>query len=108
MTLKREIKNDSYGIKFAVEKDGKEVGWVYLYLITDHESGRLFGVMENLFVDEAYRRFGFGRELVKSVQDEARNRECFKLTFICKNKAVHDWYERMGFRQAGVGFEMTF
>lgn len=108
MVKKIEIKKDGFGIKFAVEKDGKEVGWVYMYLIIDHESGRPFAFMENLFVQEEFRRFGFGKELVQSVQDEAKKRGCYKLVFICKNKLMYEWYERMGFKNVGAGFEMEF
>ena len=67
------------GIKFSISQDGEEVGRAYLYLMYNGLHDRLFGLMEDVYVDEAVRGEGIGTELVKEIVHKARELNCYKL-----------------------------
>ena len=49
----------AHGIKFFVEDGGKKIARAYLYILFN-EHDRPFGLMEDVFVGEAYRSQGLG------------------------------------------------
>ena len=73
----KEIK--ASGIKFFVEKDGKEVARAFLYMMNNNLKEKAFGLLEDLFVDESLRGQGIGTELLNKVIAEARKLGCYKL-----------------------------
>ena len=98
----------SYGIKFFVEKNGKEVGRAFLYIMNNGLKKEPFGFLEDLFVDEQLRGHGIGTELLKMVIAEAKKIGCYKLVATSRygKDNIHDWYKRMGFEDFGVEFKM--
>ena len=108
MIIKKEIEKRSYAVKITAEKDGKEVGRVFLYIMYNFLHDEPFGFMEDLFVREEYRGGGFGKELVKALIDEAKKLDCYKIVFTCRSekKQLHDWYRKLGFKDVGLGFRM--
>jgi GNAT superfamily N-acetyltransferase len=71
-----------------------------------------FGLLEDLYVEQAYRGHGVARELVGAVVERARREGCYKLIATSRNdgtrEGVHRWYERLGFRDYGTEFRMEF
>ena len=98
------------GIRFSINKNGREVARAYLYLLTNDLHTEPFGLVEDVFVEEKYRSLNFGRELLAEIIAEARNNKCYKLIATSRNdgtrQAVHDWYVRLGFRNYGTEFRM--
>lgn len=101
---------DAYGVKFSVEEDGKEIGRAYLYVLRNELHERPFGLLEDVFVEDSFRGRGFGSDLVKSVIEDARKKDCYKL--ICTSRyaksKVHDLYLSLGFVDHGKEFRMDF
>jgi len=100
----------SYGIKFYVMDEQKEVARAYLYLLTNDLHTEPFGFMEDVFVDESFRGKGYGTFLVENIIEEAKAKGCYKL--ICTSRygkdKVHDLYEKLGFKKQGLEFRIDF
>jgi GNAT superfamily N-acetyltransferase len=96
------------GIKISVEENGKEMGRVWLYLIYNDLHVEPYGLLEDVFVDEAARGQGFGNELLKAAIAEAKARGCYKLIGTSRRgrEQVHEWYKRLGFADYGLEFRM--
>jgi GNAT superfamily N-acetyltransferase len=69
-----------------------------------------FGILEDVYVDEAERGSGLGTRLVEEVVLAAREAGCYKLiaTSRTARPKVHELYERLGFERHGVEFRMNF
>ena len=98
------------GIKITVEKDGKIAGRVFLYLINNDLHDKPYGLLEDLFVTEAYRRQGIGGELIKKVIMEAKERNCYKLITQSRysREIIHQLYQSFGFVDYGKNFRLDF
>lgn len=105
---KKRVK--SYGIRFFINKEGKEVARAFLYIMNNSLRKEPFGLLEDLFVDEALRGQGIGTELLNMVIAEAKKVGCYKLiaTSRYERPAVHKMYEKMGFEKFGLEFKMYF
>lgn len=103
---KKQVK--SYGIRFSVKKDGKEIGRAFLYIMKNGLKKEPFGLLEDLFVDEQFRGHGIGTELLKKVIAQAKKIKCYKLVATSRygKENIHDWYKRMGFENFGIEFKM--
>jgi len=101
-------KIEASGIKFFVEKDGKEVARAFLYVMTNDLKKEPFGFLEDLFVDETLRGQGIGTQLLNMVIAEAKNLGCYKLvaTSRYEREGVHKMYEKNGFENFGIEFKM--
>ncbi|MBI5728895.1 MAG: GNAT family N-acetyltransferase [Candidatus Magasanikbacteria bacterium] len=110
MEIKSETQTKARAIKLVAEEAGREIGRVYLYILTNDLHAEPFGFLEDLFVEEAYRKSGIGRQLVERAVAEAKQVGCYKL--ICTSRFGRDhlyaWYEELGFKQHGVEFRMDF
>ncbi len=109
MELKKE-QLETKAIKITVEEDGKTVGRASLFLITNDLHDEPYGLLEDVFVDEAYRSKGFGRQLVKAVIQEAKDQGCRKLIGQSRygREKVHALYLDLGFNDHGKNFRMDF
>lgn len=107
MEIKQE-KISVSGIKFSLEKHGKEVARAYLFLMNNDLHEEPFGLIEDVFVKEEYRGKGFGSKIIKAVIEAAKNHKCYKL--ICTSRhsrpKVHEWYQKLGFKNHGLEFRM--
>jgi GNAT superfamily N-acetyltransferase len=103
---KKEV--EGKGIKFFIEKNGKEIGRAFLYLLKNDLHKEPFGLMEDVFVDELYRGKGYGKELIKAVIKEAKQRGCYKLIATSRHsrEMVHKLYEELGFKNHGLEFRI--
>ena len=99
------------GIRFSVEKDGREVGRAYLYLLKNDLHSQPFGLLEDVFVEQDYRGAGVAKELLEAVMAEAME-SCYKLVATSRDDgtrtSVHEWYIRLGFTKYGTEFRMNF
>lgn len=103
---KRDV--DAKGIRISVTENGIEVGRAYLYLMQNDLHNQPFGLMEDVYVEEAYRGKGIGSKLVNKLIETARESNCYKLiaTSRTSRAKVHELYERLGFCQHGVEFRI--
>lgn len=97
------------GIRFSETSEGVEIGRAYLYVL-QNDSPRVFGLLEDVYVDELARTSGVGRRLVEAVIARARKEGCYKLIATSRDdgtrQTVHAWYLRIGFRDYGKEFRM--
>lgn len=69
-----------------------------------HNNGRVARI-EDLVVDEAYRRIGIATHLISKAIEFARACNCYKVTLDCKPE-LERFYERHGFRHADSHMRM--
>ncbi|MDD5253736.1 MAG: GNAT family N-acetyltransferase [Candidatus Nanoarchaeia archaeon] len=107
-----QIKNkriDANGIKFFIEKDGREIARAYLYLMYNDMHEKPFGLLEDVFVEESLRGQGIGTKLTQEIIKEA-GKVCYKL--ICTSRysreKVHSLYQKLGFKDHGKEFRIDF
>ncbi|MFI5260431.1 MAG: GNAT family N-acetyltransferase [Candidatus Paceibacteria bacterium] len=55
------------GIRFSIQREGKEVAHAYLYLLINDLHSTPFGLLEDVYVDSACRGAGAGNELLAAV-----------------------------------------
>lgn len=110
MKIKSKIQTKARTIKLIAEEGGKEIGRVFLYILINDLHQEPFGFLEDLFVDEAYRKGGVGRALAERAIAATKEAGCYKL--ICTSRFgkndLHAWYQRLGFKQHGVEFRINF
>lgn len=100
----------AYCKKILVRDGVKDIGRAYVYIIYNSLHDAPYGLLEDVFVDEAYRGNGIGSELLRRSVLEAKQCGCYKLiaTSRAERENVHEWYGRSGFRKYGVEFRMDF
>lgn len=105
----RVVQKESSGMRFAMHEDNKEVAHAWLYLIRNDLHKEPFGLLEDLFVDEAYRGKGLATELLAKVITEAKALACYKLiaTSRLEREAVHALYISAGFTKWGNEFRFA-
>jgi GNAT superfamily N-acetyltransferase len=106
----KESRIDCRGVRFSVERDGKEVGHAYLYLLRNDLHTVPFGLLEDVHVDERYRGQGIANELLATILERVHAESCYKLVATSRNNGtreeVHKWYLRLGFKDYGAEFRM--
>lgn len=103
---------EARGIRFSVERNGKEAGHAFLYIMQNDLHDAPFGLLEDVEVKEEWRRSGIGNQLVIAVMERARLEGCYKLIATSRHgeerKAVQDWYVRIGFVNHGIELRINF
>jgi GNAT superfamily N-acetyltransferase len=103
---------NSRAVRFAVTKDGKEVGHAFLYLLQNDTHKEPYGYFADINVDESARGGGVGGELVAAVIERAKKEGCYKLVATSRSDGtrdqIHAWYTRLGFKDYGKEFRMDF
>lgn len=96
-------------IRFSFKRKGKEVGRAWLILIHNDLHPQPYGLLEDVFVDEAYRGEGVASELVHYVVARAKQEHCYKViaTSRTERTKVHTLYEALGFVSLGYEFRMN-
>lgn len=101
---------NSTGIKFFINREGKEVARGYLYLIENDLHSQPYGLMEDVFVAEELRGQGYGTKIITAIMEEAKKRGCYKLLGTSRygRENVHKLYEKLGFQDRGKEFRLDF
>ena len=109
MKVERQVQA-AQGIRFSIMDGGGEVARAYLYVMRNDLHAAPFGLLEDVYVDEAQRGGGLGTQLVQEVIAAAREAGCYKLiaTSRTSRPKVHELYERLGFEKHGVEFRINF
>lgn len=96
------------GIKLFAMENGQIIGRAYLYILKNDLHPEPFGFMEDVFVEEQYRKHGIGKQLVEVLIAEAKIQGCYKLigTSRSERPQVHEFYKKFGFQDYGKEFRM--
>ncbi len=60
----------------------------------------LYAHIEDIYVEEKYRKHGIGKLLVEHLVNEAKKRKCHKVILDC-NKSLESFYTKNNFRKNG-------
>lgn len=95
-------------IKLFIEKEDKEIGHAYIYLINNDLCSEPYAFMEDVFVDESYRGKRLGTELIKKLIETAKENGCYKIVATSRygRENVHRLYKKLGFKDWGKEFRM--
>ncbi|MBP2629287.1 MAG: GCN5-related N-acetyltransferase [Firmicutes bacterium] len=106
---KKIADNTDYILIGAKDEEQRLVGSVMGIVCTDIVGEcQPFMVLENVIVSEKSRRRGTGRQLVKYIENCARERNCYyiMLVSLLKRKDAHAFYESIGYKLGVVqGFK---
>jgi GNAT superfamily N-acetyltransferase len=110
MQIRKVVENKSFAVKLVAGEDTDIRGWAYVYIIYNDLHAEPYGLLENVFVEEAYRGQGIGTALIEEAIAEAKARGCYKLIAQSRHAKpeVHALYEKHGFRNHGINFRMDF
>jgi len=95
-------------MRISVKEGKQEIGRAFLYIIYNNLHPGAYAYLEDVFVEEKFRREGVGIKILRTAQEEAMNRGCYKLVATSRfsRRDVHEFYERFGFKRHGVEFRM--
>lgn len=101
-------KQQQNAIRLSAHENGEELGALYLYLIKNDSHKEPYGLLEDLFVKEPYRKRGIGSALVTEAVGECKRLGCYKVigTSRMARKEVHQFYERLGLKKYGYEFRI--
>jgi GNAT superfamily N-acetyltransferase len=95
---------------YLARMGAKSVG-TFALLIMDNlaHAGSPSAVVEGVVVDEHWRGCGVGTEMMKFAMRVARQNRCYKLVLSSnlRRERAHEFYQRLGFKQHGVSFEVS-
>jgi ribosomal-protein-alanine N-acetyltransferase len=102
--FEREVDQIASGSRhYVVARSGRElVGYAGLWFVPDPDGDQAH--VTNIVVAEAYRRTGVAREMMISLADHARGRDCVAWTLEVRITALaaQELYRRFGFAPAGI------
>jgi GNAT superfamily N-acetyltransferase len=106
--LKIEVRKKAYAVRVSLVYEKKEIGRAYLYVCTNDLHKEPFGLLEDVFVEEAFRGHDFGSLLVKKAVSEAKKHGCYKIIATSRKERpkLHRWYAGLGFKKYGFAFRM--
>lgn len=107
MEVKRENK-EFRCIRFSLNKNDREIARAYLYVLKNDLHEEPLGYIEDVFVDEDFRRRGYGTKIMENLIEEAKKQGCYKLVATSRHSRhnVHTLYENLGFVNFGLEFRM--
>ena len=93
------ILNPEIGEILVMKIDGKVLGMVSLLYSISTALGGKVATLEDMVIDEEFRRKGLGTELLNEAVSFARKRGCLRLTLLTdfNNDTAIKFYERAGF-----------
>lgn len=103
--------DSSYHLLVAISEDqrvtGSLLGIVCMSLAEKYEA---FLVIEDVIVDEEYRRAGIGRALFEKMHEIALEYKCAYSILVSSGfrKEAHRFYESMGYSDSVIGFRRKF
>ena len=93
----------------VAEEQGEVVGTLVLLIVPNLSHGALpWAVVENMVVDNKYRRRGIGKLLMEYAVARAKETGCYKiqLSSAKRRKEAHRFYRSLGFEASAHGFRL--
>ena len=103
-----EEKHTTPAFRFSITRDDTSIAHAWLYLVHNDLHSEPFGLLEDLWVDEAHRGQGIASELLGHVVEKAKSAQCYKLIANSRSERthVHQLYEKIGFKKWGHEFRL--
>jgi N-acetylglutamate synthase-like GNAT family acetyltransferase len=86
---------------YVAERQGRIAATAMLAVVPNlTRGGRPYGLIENVVTDQAFRRRGIGRELLRHLMQDAERLGCYKLMVLTDvhRPGVLDFYRAAGFK----------
>jgi len=104
---------ENNGIRYFLAKtNGKIIGSLYICIIINLTyNKKSIGYIENVIVDENYRKKGIGKKLMEMAIEYAKEKNCYKVVLQSgmKRTEAHKFYENIGFNgESKKAFELRF
>lgn len=95
-------------VQFTIQKDGVEAARARLYLVENELHEKPYGLLEDVYVNDIFRKQGLGKEIVLAIIDRAKSEQCYKIIATSRKarKKVHKLYRGLGFTLHGYEFRM--
>ena len=98
-------------VKYFIAKDeGKIIAACFIAIIPNLTyRGKSIGLIENVIVDEKYRRKGIGQRIMELALKHAKEKRCYKVILQSgmQRTDAHKFYEKLGFNdKITKGFEI--
>ena len=108
MEFKQQTIKEAFAVKITAHDNGKQAGRLYLYILKNDLHREPFGFLEDVFVEEEYRKQGIGSQLVQKAIEEAKVQGCYKLIGNSRTfkTGVHAFYEKLGIKKWGFEFRL--
>lgn len=80
-----------------MEDEGKPMGYALLSFTYSNEVGGMVVLIEELYINEAYRGHGYGHRLIEFLEQEYPSAKRFRLEVRKDNKNAIRLYKRLGY-----------
>lgn len=67
--------------------------------------GRNVGHIEDIVIDDRYRKYGYGKKMIDMLIELCKNNDCYKIILDC-NDATKTFYEKNGFVHKSNGMSL--
>ena len=95
----------------VAEDQGVVTGTMVVLVVPNlSHNGLPWALVENLVIDEGYRRRGLGKLLMDYAMARAKEEGCYKLVLSTskKRKEAHRFYRSLGLQALAYGFRLSF
>lgn len=102
--LEKILENSDVGTILVLHHDNKIIGMVsILYSISTALGGKV-GILEDMIVAKKYRGKGFGKLILNSAIEFAKEKGCLRLTLLTdfNNEIAIKFYEGFGFKKSDM------
>jgi len=100
------------GLELLVaEEEGEVAGSLVLFIAPNLSHGGLpWALVENVIVDQKYRRLGIGKLLMDYTIARAKKAHCYRIGLSSdkRRKDAHLFYRSLGFEASSYGFRLYF
>jgi len=103
----KELKNPNNYYLQVAEHNKKIIGFISFSWRLNIYSHGLISCIEELIIDEKYRKKGIGGKMLKNIFSLCKKKKinCVYLTSGFHRTEAHKFYEKFGFKKTGFGIE---
>jgi len=95
----------------VAEYNGEVIGTIVFLIVPNLSHQALpWALVENVVVDEKYRRYGFGKLLMEYAINRAKEAGCYRIVLSSdkRRKEAHQFYRSLGFEASAEGFRLYY
>jgi len=95
----------------VAEEEGEVIGTIVLLIVPNlSHNASPWALVENVVVDESYRRQGIGSLLMEYAMAQARQAGCYRIVLSSDKRRdeAHQFYRSLGFEASSHGFRLYF
>ncbi len=102
----QEFKTHSEKISIINPDNNEEIGRVRIFMITNDLRLNPYALIEDVYVNENYRKQGYMNKLINQAVQTAKDYYCYRIVLNCHKPELQEVYERKGFKKHGLEHRM--